>query len=193
MALRLTKQQALLAALVAVFAVVWYFREQLGVIVADYAGEYWPLPDVGKPYADTIKAASVEEGVPFDLLARELWQESRFNPSAVNSGSGATGIAQFMPATAAQLGIDPLDPSQAIPAMAGYLTTIQDYIESKTSVAATWAMALAGYNWGMGNVVKALNTYGDQWLANAPTETRAYVGGILSDVPLEPLPAGAIT
>jgi soluble lytic murein transglycosylase-like protein len=194
MALNITKQQALLAGLLVVFVIVYYFREQLGTVVADYAGKYWPLPDAGQPYADTIKAASVEHGVPFDLVSREIWQESRFNPKAVNSGSGAQGIAQFMPATAAQLGIDPMDPTEAIPAMVKYLTTIQDYVVDNTDLdSATWAMALAGYNWGMGNVVKAVNAYGDQWLVYAPTETRNYVGQILSDVPVEDLPAGAST
>lgn len=179
---KLTKQQALLAALVVVFVLVYYFREQLAVVVADQAEKYWPLPAAGEPYRGIIQSASITKGVPFDLIARQLQEESGFNPNATNP-SGASGIAQLIPKY--YPGVDPFDPSQAIPAQAGSLS-------SYYSRFGTWAEALAAYNWGPGNVDKAENNFGDQWLANAPTETRRYVGQILSDVPLEPLPAGAL-
>lgn len=33
------------------------------------------------------------------------------------------------------------------------------------------------YNWGPGNLDRALRTHGDKWLDRAPTETRNYVRG----------------
>lgn len=33
----------------------------------------------------------------------------------------------------------------------------------------------AAYNWGPGNLDSALQRHGDNWLANAPAETRNYV------------------
>src|SRR5262249_27701724 len=43
-----------------------------------------------------IEEAANGEALPFEFLARLIWQESKFNPHAV-SAAGAQGIAQFMP------------------------------------------------------------------------------------------------
>jgi hypothetical protein len=40
--------------------------------------------------------------------------------------------------------------------------------------------ALAAYNWGPGNVTKAVNSLGPNWLSSAPAETQNYVASILS-------------
>src|SRR5690625_4464739 len=40
--------------------------------------------------------------------------------------------------------------------------------------------ALAAYNWGPGNVNRAIKEHGTQWLAYAPEETRAYVATAIS-------------
>src|SRR5436305_9681430 len=46
-----------------------------------------------------IESAANGEALPFEFLARLIWQESKFNPQAV-SPAGAQGIAQFMPRVA---------------------------------------------------------------------------------------------
>lgn len=123
-------------------------------------------------YADLIAQAEDQNGLPRDLLARLLYQESRYRPDVINgttaSPVGALGIAQFMPATARELGIDPLDPAQAIPAAARYLKRLYAQV-------GTWSEALAAYNWGIGNVTR-------RGLDAAPTETRNYYTQILADV-----------
>ena len=81
---------------------------------------------------------------------------------------GALGIAQFMPATAQQLGINPLDPFQAIDGAGRYLASLYRQTSS-------WSQALAAYNWGIGNVTR-------RGLDSAPTETRNYFTQILADV-----------
>ncbi len=134
----------------------------------------WTWPASAEPYRNTIATAGDANGVPADLLARVLWQESRFRDDIISgrtrSSAGALGIAQFMPATARQFGIDPTDPNQAIPAAARYLRQLFDRFGS-------WTHALAAYNWGQGNVAR-------RGLDAAPKETRDYVEQITKDVPV---------
>ncbi len=52
-----------------------------------------------------IKAAERCDAVPVEVLAAQIAAESRWDPKAV-SPAGARGIAQFMPATWDQYGID---------------------------------------------------------------------------------------
>jgi soluble lytic murein transglycosylase-like protein len=139
---------------------------------ADVLG--WSLPARGEPYAPMIAAAEGANGIQRNLLARLLYQESRFRPDIISgetrSSAGALGIAQFMPATAAQFGIDPLDPGQAIGAAGKYLAQLYAKFGD-------WSLALAAYNWGPGNVSRS-------GLDGAPAETRDYVAQITGDVPV---------
>lgn len=68
---------------------------------------------------DSIIAQAAQQypDVPADLIRAQLDVESGGNSQAKNKSTGATGIAQLMPATAASMGVDPTDPKQAIPAM----------------------------------------------------------------------------
>lgn len=116
-------------------------------------------------YGPIAAGAATQYGVPVDLFLKQIKQESGFNPAA-RSKAGALGIAQFMPATAAGYGINPMDPNQALPAaakmMAGLYAKYHD-----------WGLALAAYNAGSGNV--------DAYLAGKralPAETTAYVQSI---------------
>src|SRR4029077_12678562 len=67
------------------------------------------------------------------------------------SGVGARGIMQLMPATARELGVtDAFDPEQNIAAGVEYLAKlIKKYGGSEVH-------ALAAYNWGAGNVDQAI-------------------------------------
>lgn len=74
----------------------------------------------------TIERAATDEGLDPHFLARLLWKESLFEPSAL-SPKGAQGIAQFMPGTAQIVGLDdPFNPAKAIFAAAGYLRRLSD-------------------------------------------------------------------
>lgn len=123
-------------------------------------------------YAQLIADAEDRYAIPRDLLARLLYQESRYRQDIitgqVKSPVGALGIAQFMPATAAEMGIDPLNPAQAIDGAGRYLAKLYGRTGS-------WTEALAAYNWGIGNVTR-------KGLAVAPLETRNYFTQILADV-----------
>ena len=73
---------------------------------------------VPRRYAPLIVRAAQRWSVSAQLLAAQLYAESNFNPFA-RSPAGAQGIAQFMPGTAAAIGLlDPFDPDAAINAQA---------------------------------------------------------------------------
>jgi peptidoglycan DL-endopeptidase CwlO len=98
------------------------------------------------PYAQMFQAAGQRHGVDPKLLAAVAKVESNYNPDAVSS-AGAQGLMQIMPSTAESLGINPLDPAQAIDGAARILA---GNLKSFDSV----PLALAAYNAGGGAVRK---------------------------------------
>jgi soluble lytic murein transglycosylase-like protein len=123
-------------------------------------------PETGRDYSEAIASAARLNLVPSLLLASLIRQESEFKATARNKRSGAMGLGQFMPATAAEyFGADwavaVYKPDRAIPQTARYLAWL--YRRH-----GTWRLAVAAYNWGTGNLAK-------QGLAGAPVETRDYV------------------
>lgn len=128
----------------------------------------WTTPKSGAKYATLFETVERKYGFPAGLISRLAWQESRYNPEA-RSPVGAAGMFQFMPATARELNVDPLDPEAAAWAAAEYLARLYRRFGD-------WVQALAAYNWGQGNVAKGLT--------NAPAETRRYVVSILTDIGL---------
>jgi Transglycosylase SLT domain len=123
-------------------------------------------------YVAIAQQDAVDAGISPDYFERQINLESGFNPNAY-SGSGAEGIAQFMPSTARGLGIDPWDPIQALRAaanlMAGYS---QQY-------GGNYAMALAAYNGGSGTVQYAINACGSNWMNCLPAQSRNYIRVIM--------------
>ncbi len=101
----------------------------------------------GVPYADLFTAAGARHGVAPALLAAVAKVESGFDSTAV-SRAGATGLMQFMPATAAGLGVDPTDPASAVDGAARYLRQLTDRFGSTD-------LALAAYNAGPGTVARS--------------------------------------
>lgn len=126
-------------------------------------------------YADFIASTERRYNIPTDLLARLLYQESRYRVDVITGANrspvGAVGIAQFMPATAAELHVDRLDPLQSIDGAGKYLKQMYDRFNN-------WQYALMAYNWGPGNV--------SAWLqgnrSSVPAETQNYVAQITADV-----------
>ncbi|MCW2537695.1 MAG: Lytic murein transglycosylase [Modestobacter sp.] len=98
----------------------------------------------GVPYADLFTQAGAKHGVSPALLAAVAKTESNFNSSAV-SPAGARGLMQFMPATAAGLGVDAGNPASAIDGAARYLSSLTEQFGSTD-------LALAAYNSGPGTV-----------------------------------------
>lgn len=98
--------------------------------------------------ASIFEKASKTYGVSMSLLTAMAKQESNFQADAT-SKSGAMGIMQLMPATAAHFGCtEPYDPEQNIMAGAKYISQLLDKYNGDVS------LALAAYNAGSGNVDK---------------------------------------
>lgn len=115
--------------------------------------------------------AALKAGIDPNLFTRQINQESGFNPNAV-SPAGAEGIAQFMPATAAAMGVNPWDPTSALNGAARLMAQLNKQFGN-------YAMALAAYNAGPGAVQSAINQGGNNWYSYLPTETRNYVAIIM--------------
>jgi soluble lytic murein transglycosylase-like protein len=82
------------------------------------------VPDIDA-LCNTLGAAAQENDLPIVFFTRLIWQESRFDPTAV-SRAGAQGVAQFMPDTATRRGLsDPFDPLEAIPKSAKLLRDLR--------------------------------------------------------------------
>lgn len=97
---------------------------------------------------EIYQEASQTYGVSVDLLKAMTKQESNFNPNAT-SRSGAQGLMQLMPATAAGLGVtDAYNPYQNIMGGAKYIRQMLDKYNGNVS------LALAAYNAGSNNVDK---------------------------------------
>ncbi|MDF0492106.1 lytic transglycosylase domain-containing protein [Bradyrhizobium yuanmingense] len=120
-------------------------------------------PSPTERFCHALREAAESSGIPVPFFARLIWQESRFKSNEV-SHAGAQGVAQFMPGTAAEVGLDdPFDPMKALPASAKFLRKLRDDFGNL-------GLAAAAYNAGPGRIQK--------WLARQsalPRETRDYV------------------
>ena len=118
-------------------------------------------------YIDYARQQALANEIDPDIFLKQINQESGFNPNAV-SPAGAIGIAQFMPGTAAGLGVDPWDPVASLEAAARLMKSYLDRFGS-------YELALAAYNAGPG----AVEQYGG--IPPYP-ETQAYISRILGGI-----------
>ncbi len=136
-----------------------------------------------KALCTLIETAAKDNDLPVGFFTRLIWKESRFRHDAV-SPKGAQGIAQFMPGTAAERGLDdPFDAAAAIPASASLLADLKrDF--------GNLGLAAAAYNAGRDRV--------SGWLDDSstlPFETRDYVlaiTGVSADTWADPESAPAL-
>ncbi|TCR80811.1 lytic transglycosylase domain-containing protein [Rhizobium sp. BK376] len=114
-----------------------------------------------------VRRVAREEGVDENQFLALVYQESRFNPCA-KSPAGATGLAQLMPGTAAELGVDANNIEDNLRGGARYYKDQMDKFGGNVS------LALAAYNAGPGSVSK----YG-----GVPPfkETQGYVASITQE------------
>ncbi|MEO6248973.1 MAG: lytic transglycosylase domain-containing protein [Sphingomicrobium sp.] len=162
-------------------ASVWQAVDASGQKLVTPSASAWPSADVAPIAVTTGAPAGVPErfaalndmaaataNISPTLLAALVWQESRWNPQAISS-KGAIGLAQLMPATARDLGVDPRDPAANLIGGARYLRQMLDGFDGNVE------KALAAYNAGAGRVRKA------NGIPSIP-ETQAYVRSIVQRV-----------
>jgi membrane-bound lytic murein transglycosylase D len=106
--------------------------------------------------------------------------ESAFNPQATSSAR-ASGIWQFMPATGKDFDLTQnIFRDERRDVLASTRAAL-DYLQRLHRMFGDWHLALAAYNWGEGNVQRALKRNQSQGLPtdylsiNMPAETRNYV------------------
>ena len=121
-----------------------------------------PACPVPARFRTAFAAAAAKTGVPASLLVATAYEESRMDPTA-ESGAGAKGLLQLMPATARELRLAGNDPATNVLAGAQYLRQMLNRFGSID-------LALAAYNAGPTAVERA---------GAAPTEaTLRYVKNI---------------
>ena len=150
-----------LLALLAFFVVAWALASTYNTPAVGSSGSY----------VQDARDAAQQAGIDPELFVRQIREESGFNPHSL-SPAGAEGIAQFMPQTAAGLGIDPWNPVQALQGAAQMMRRLLD------RYGGSWVMALATYNAGSGRVAWA-REHCANFFSCLPPQTRHYISIIL--------------
>ncbi len=142
----------------------------------DYVGR---MIDRSRRYLYHIVVEVERRGMPLELALLPM-VESAFNPVALSSARAA-GIWQFMPATGKHYGLKQnfwFDARRdVIAATDGAL----NYLQKLYDQFGDWQLALAGYNWGEGNVARAIaknqkaGRPTDYASLDMPDETRNYL------------------
>jgi soluble lytic murein transglycosylase-like protein len=112
-----------------------------------------------------IQEAAAVHGIDPELIKSVIRVESNFDPNST-SPKGAMGLMQLMPGTARELGVqNAYDPAENIRAGTRYLNMLLNRYEGNVT------MALAAYNWGMGNL--------ERRPAQMPLETKSYIRSVI--------------
>lgn len=90
-----------------------------------------------------VRAVEKKYGIPEGLLSSLAWVESKGRVDAKNPRSTATGLFQFIKATANEYGIDPRDPQQSLDAAARML--VRNYKRT-----GSWSRAVGAHYGGPG-------------------------------------------
>ena len=107
------------------------------------------------PYDSLIKIYSKALGWDWRLLASQVYQESRFDPTA-RAWTNARGLMQLMPSTAEELQIvNPEDPEQSLRGGIRYLRQLSEAFEAVPDSTDQIKFTLAAYNCGLGHVEDA--------------------------------------
>jgi soluble lytic murein transglycosylase-like protein len=149
--------------------------------------------------APTVSAAPVEykKGLTNELLQRQAYKESTFNPAAV-SPAGYKGLTQIGEGVLKDYSnkkggkkLDPFNPEDAVELQKFAMDDLYNasFINKPNqSDSVRIAKTLAAYNWGRGNLSNYLNEQKSKgvdiydsydWLNNLPKETSDYVNKIL--------------
>lgn len=157
----------------------------------DQGNAYWAVPgqapqpafDGGaEPPARAAVSGGGSQVLDDAFFDAQQQAESANNPNAV-SPVGARGLMQIMPATARDpgYGMPPIDLDRATPEENAAWG--REYMRRVTEAAGgDPRMGLAAYNWGIGNVQRAMQQPGatpEAVLAQAPRETQQYVQRVM--------------
>ncbi len=141
---------------------------QASALSPSHAAAFTDVSDTAGPaeWQGRVAELAAKYDISPALLEALVWQESRWRTGAV-SPVGARGLAQLMPGTAREMGVDSASPSANLEGGARYLRIQLD------SFGGDIEKALAAYNAGPGRVKRA---------GGIPriTETQRYVAAIMA-------------
>lgn len=138
----------------------------------------------GQPYLFHILNEVELRGMPTEIALLPL-VESAFNAQAT-SRVGAAGLWQFMPNTGRQYGLEQTSWYDGRRDVTAATRAALDYLEVLYSQFGDWSLALAAYNWGEGNLSRAIARNRAAGLPEdfehlkLPNETRNYVPKLLA-------------
>lgn len=133
-----------------------------------------PVPEGTSTAAPAPTGTSLEVMYEVTAQSESRNRERDAKGNLITSPAGAQGKMQVMPTTNTDPGFGvkaAKDSSDAERTRVG-----RDYLAAMLKrYGGDPAKAWAAYNWGPGNLDAAMDKYGDDWLKNAPAETRDYV------------------
>lgn len=151
-------------------------REQYYASRPDYVGR---MTDRGSRYLFHIVEEVQRRGLPTEL-ALLPFIESAFNPEGLSSAR-ASGLWQFMPATGRHFDLKQNVFRDDRRDVLASTRAALDYLSYLNKMFGDWHLALAAYNWGEGNVQRAIRANQRAGKSTAysslkmPNETRDYV------------------
>ena len=137
-----------------------------------------------RPYLYHILSEVEKRNMPSEI-ALLPFIESAFVTKA-RSHVGASGLWQFMPATGRHYGLTQNNIYDGRHDIYASTNAALNYLQYLHNMFGDWSLALAAYNWGEGNVSRAVNRARSQGLEpvyenlNMPNETRNYVPKLLA-------------
>lgn len=132
-------------------------------------------------YKDAIQGYFREKGLP-EELGMLCVIESGCSAKAL-SKAGAAGFWQFMPDTARDLGlrVDELVDERLDVDRSTWAAT--KFLSHAYRLLGQWDATVASYNWGTGNIQKAMSRYGkdiEKWYDHLPDETMSYLPSLIA-------------
>ncbi len=159
--------------------------------VAVYIEHYRRNPNIitvssnrARPFAHFILTEIERRGLPGELLLLPI-VESGYAAEAT-SRAQAAGIWQFIPSTGASFGLIQDDWYDGRRDIYQSTTAALDYLESLHARFGDWYLALAAYNFGQGNLARAIAANAaagkptDYWSLRLPSEAMSYVPRLLA-------------
>lgn len=140
--------------------------------------------DRSRKYMFYIMTEVERRGMPTEIALLPV-VESAFIPGA-KSHVGASGLWQFMPATGRHYGLEQTWWYDGRRDVVESTNAALDYLQNLYNMFGDWSLALASYNWGEGNVSKAIKRAQAAGLEptyenlRMPNETRNYVPKLLA-------------
>ncbi len=143
------------------------------------------ISNKARPYLYHIVKEIEKRGMPLEIALLPAI-ESAYEPMALSHKSAA-GLWQFVPATGTEYGLKQNDWYDARRDIIASTSAALNYLRRLHKLFdQDWLLALAAYNYGQGNLGKAINKNWEQeqptdfWSLELPKETREYVPKLLA-------------